>query len=102
MSRFSFASELRVPGDPDWAEITGELLDIGLRDQERALALFGDGSDGDLIVGDNSPIILTRDMNYRNVIVPEGKVLQLCGGFALRVSGYLDLSPENEDEENDY
>jgi len=47
---------------------------------------FGDGSDGTVVVAND--LSLTRDMNYANLIVNPGMLLNTCG-FVVRVNGTL-------------
>ena len=58
----------------------------GILRLEEDVTLYGDGSDGDVVIGTNTE--LTRDMNYRDLTVSMGATLDTAG-YTIRVSGIL-------------
>lgn len=52
--------------------------------------IFGDGSDGDVTI--EGVVRLTRNMNYRNLTIPEGSTLHM-NGYSIRCSNSLIGTP---------
>lgn len=59
-------------------------------DPNLALEFFGDGRDGDLIIPPSgAPIVLIRDMFWRNIVAPPGTSVIDPNGFVIHASGLV-------------
>jgi hypothetical protein len=74
----------------DWTDVCQALIDIrGYLVAGTALGMFGDGSDGDVVISADTN--LARDMYYNNLTINSGKVLS-TKNFRVHVKGTLTLT----------
>tara|TARA_R110000868_G_scaffold352979_1_gene614221 strand:- start:75 stop:998 length:924 start_codon:yes stop_codon:yes gene_type:complete len=61
--------------------------------------IFGDGSDGDAVIATGSPVLISRDMMYNNLTVPNGATLT-PRGFRIFVKGVLTIDSTGNINDN--
>lgn len=61
--------------------------------------IFGDGSDGDAVIATGSPVLISRDMMYDNLTVPNGATLT-PRGFRIFVKGVLTIGSTGNINDN--
>lgn len=88
-----------MPGTTTGASVFQETTSGGTVSSTIFSGIFGDGSDGDVVIATGAPVTIARDMMYNNLTVPNSATLT-PRGFRIFVKGVLTIGATGNINDN--